>query len=64
MVYPKEGENCTHIGAKLKRVGIQHTLDTNCSIYLVQCADCGSTISTETLRRNKKLYAMMMPDFI
>jgi hypothetical protein len=46
---------CYHLGARFKRLGILREPETGSTYYLLVCQECGSTVSTRTLRARKEL---------
>ena len=47
--YARNPSVCRH--RRVRRIGIQESPAAPFRLYLVTCRDCGTTITTETLRR-------------
>lgn len=45
--------HCHHFG-RFNRLGVQHDPRSGEKLYLLVCRDCGSTVSTRTLRVRRK----------
>jgi hypothetical protein len=48
--YDRSPAICRH--ARVARIGIQESPAAPFRLYLVTCRDCGTTLTTETLRRS------------
>jgi len=48
--YTRNPAACRH--RRLVRIGIQESPAAPFRLYLVTCRDCGTTVTTETLRRS------------
>jgi len=46
---------CNHVGSRFKRLGILQDPDSQNRYYLLVCQSCGSTVSTDSLRAQKKV---------
>ena len=49
--YPKRNRICRHAQGRFARVGIQYSRDGKQKAYLLACEECGSCVSTATLRK-------------